>query len=65
MDGFESVSTHKFFRAVNIFLRYVDHLYQVLEAGDHDMGFDAANECMVNLIEKGIIDPTKVILSLS
>ena len=31
-----------------------------MEAEGHDTGFDAANECMVNLIEKGIIDPTKV-----
>jgi hypothetical protein len=31
-----------------------------MEASAHDMGFDAANEAMVNLIEKGIIDPTKV-----
>ena len=35
-------------------------MVQVMEATGHDMGFDAANECMVNLIEKGIIDPTKV-----
>ena len=31
-----------------------------VEEGKDDMGYDALNNEFVNLIEKGIIDPTKV-----
>ena len=35
---------------------------QVMECTDLEMGFNAANETMVNMITAGIIDPTKVML---
>ncbi|MDQ0315257.1 chaperonin GroEL [Amorphus orientalis] len=34
---------------------------KILEDSNPDMGFDAQNEEFVNMIEKGIIDPTKVV----
>lgn len=33
-----------------------------IELGSGDYGYDALNNEYVNMIEKGIIDPTKVIL---
>ena len=33
-----------------------------MECTDLEMGFNAANETMVNMITAGIIDPTKVML---
>merc|ERR1711881_495984 len=36
---------------------------KVMEAGEETCGFDAANCEMVNMIEAGIIDPTKVVRS--
>merc|ERR1719414_1626000 len=34
---------------------------KVMECEDLEMGFNAANETMVNMIKSGIIDPTKVV----
>ena len=34
---------------------------KILEDSNPDLGFDAQNEEFVNMIEKGIIDPTKVV----
>ena len=33
---------------------------QVVENENLNIGFDAANECMVDMIATGIIDPAKV-----
>jgi len=38
---------------------------QVKELEDVNMGFDAQNEKFVDMIKAGIIDPTKVVRSLS
>ena len=32
-----------------------------MEGEDKNMGFNAANETMVNMFDSGIIDPTKVV----
>lgn len=37
---------------------------KVMEAEDDNVGYDALNDKFVNMIEAGIIDPTKVILKL-
>ena len=37
-------------------------LEQVVENENLNIGFDAANECMVDMISTGIIDPAKVSL---
>eukprot|EP00825_Cyclidium_porcatum_P052366 TRINITY_DN98_c0_g1_i1.p1 TRINITY_DN98_c0_g1~~TRINITY_DN98_c0_g1_i1.p1 ORF type:complete len:569 (+),score=149.39 TRINITY_DN98_c0_g1_i1:196-1902(+) len=38
-------------------------LGKLLEQKDEDMGYDASDDKFVNMIEKGIIDPTKVVRS--